>query len=234
MQIMSMCFNDAMLIMLWVIFFKQFPSVHGWCFEDSALLLAISWTAFSILSFWCGGLFDFSRLVCSGQLDQWLVLPRPVLWHIATSKCNFWDLGTFLVTIGLFYVSGYVTVATVPLIIILLMSAALVTFNFIVMIHTCSFFCGDITYAIDKLLRTFFDLVFFPPPILNGFLRFVIIFIIPAFFVGVVPVSLIKEFQWTAFGTLLMFCVCQTFCTAVFFKAGLRRYESGNLINVKL
>ena len=49
-----------------------------------------------------------------------------------------------------------------------------------------------------------------------------------------VPVSLLRRFSWGPFWGLLVFAAALTWVSRLVFHAGLRRYESGNLIAPRL
>lgn len=233
-QIFGMFFNDAALASLWMIFFKQFPSINGWSLQDTMLLLAISWTSFFLIFFFCGGITEMTRIINLGQLDQFLLLPKPLLLQVATSKSNFWEIGNLIVNIYLFHYSGYLTISKIPLLFFLIPLGSLIIFNFLVIIHTLSFYFGNIEYATDKLTKTLFDLIYFPPFAIQGIIRFISMTLIPGFFIGIIPMQIVKEFSLFWFLVLIVFVIAQTIFRIYFFKQGLKKYESGSLIQMKI
>jgi ABC-2 type transport system permease protein len=69
----------------------------------------------------------------------------------------------------------------------------------------------------------------FKPPF-----KYLLVTLIPSFFVTTLPVSLVTEFSWITVAKLGAAAVGST-CIALFvFNHGLKRYESGSLINVRL
>jgi len=233
-QTIGMLFNDAALMVLWMIFFKKFPVVNGWQFSDTALLIGISWSGFFVFHFFASGIYELTTFVNTGQFDQYLLLPKSIIWQIAVSRSSFFELGSLIVSIYMLYISGHVTLVKIPFLLVLIMISAIITFNFALMLQTLSFYFSNLEYTLEKMTKTLFDLVFFPQSVFNNVILFIMMTIIPAFFIGTVPMQLIKQFQWSSFLLLLAFTAMQSTLAYLFFKKGLQRYESGNSINVKM
>ena len=62
----------------------------------------------------------------------------------------------------------------------------------------------------------------------------ILLFVIPAGFIGGVPVDLIRTFDPRMLGVMAAFTVAYLAFAIWFFKHGLRRYESGSMMNVRL
>jgi len=58
--------------------------------------------------------------------------------------------------------------------------------------------------------------------------------IIPAAFVGAIPLDVVRRMDWTALLGLIAFAIGITLLMRVVFYAGLRRYESGSALNVNV
>jgi len=65
-------------------------------------------------------------------------------------------------------------------------------------------------------------------------LKIITLTILPAFFMAILPTQLIAKFSWPLAGVFLGFTALITTFAVWFFNHGLRRYESGNLISVKM
>lgn len=232
-QVFGVFIYDLSTSLIWVIFFKQFPEINGWNFQDSAFVLGISWISFFLISCFFFGVTDLSEMISTGKLDQYMLTPKSILWQVSTSRSFYQDFGVFILGLFLLTISGYITLTRMPLLIFLILTIALINFNFTVIINSGAFYFGNFEYATDKLFRTFADLIYFPQNVFSGFLKFLMITLIPAFFVGTVPLELIKEFKILIFVGLTLFAILQTIIALKIFNNGLKRYESGNLINIK-
>ncbi len=70
----------------------------------------------------------------------------------------------------------------------------------------------------------------YPTVIFHGIIKAVLFTLIPAGFLSYVPVQLLRAFSWPLLGGLVLFTVAITAAAIGVFQAGLRRYESGNLV----
>jgi ABC-2 type transport system permease protein len=73
----------------------------------------------------------------------------------------------------------------------------------------------------------------YPQSIFKGFLKFIMMTVLPAFFMITVPVQLIMEFSWTYFAILIVSVIVATVSALWIFNKGLARYESGNLMTTR-
>jgi ABC-type uncharacterized transport system permease subunit len=64
--------------------------------------------------------------------------------------------------------------------------------------------------------------------------RLILYTLIPAAFVGAVPVKVIETHSFTLFGALAAAALISVGVLVVVFRIGLRRYESGSAINVNI
>src|SRR5215510_11112566 len=81
-QVFSMVVNDALWIAFWGLFFQRFPTVQGYGFQDVVLLWSVAALAFGLTTGLCGNAWRFGAQVAQGELDFYLVLPKPVLLHV--------------------------------------------------------------------------------------------------------------------------------------------------------
>ena len=69
----------------------------------------------------------------------------------------------------------------------------------------------------------------FPSPF-----KYLLMTLIPSFFVVTLPARLVNNFSVLNLLILILACVLSSFISYKVFKVGLRRYESGNMVNVRL
>ena len=74
----------------------------------------------------------------------------------------------------------------------------------------------------------------YPRPLFSGALKFVLFTILPAGFIGFLPVELLRDFTWLGLGAAVGGAVIYSVLAALVFAAGLRRYESGNRIGIRV
>lgn len=233
-QVFGMIVNDAFLVLIWIIFFKQFPEIRGWKFEDMALLYAVTMMNFSVVMIFARGAYELSRTIVRGELDYYLSFPVNVLWHVSVSKTEISAIGDLLFGAIMFFYAGNLSLERVGLFLLMVIVTSIIFFNFIIITQSISFYVSNFEDAAEEIFHALLGFTLYPQSVFYGALKLIMLTIIPAFFIAALPVSLIKNFDLQFFLYLILFAVI-TFIIAVFvFKRGLRKYESGNLINVKM
>jgi len=77
-------------------------------------------------------------------------------------------------------------------------------------------------------------LALYPRDIFEGVVRFIMLTLIPAAFVGAIPLDAVRQMDWKALVGLMAFAMGMTLLMRLVFYAGLRRYESGSALNVNV
>ncbi len=112
--------------------------------------------------------------------------------------------------------------------------AAMIFVGFAVIAGSLAFFMGNAQYASQQMTNGLLTFALYPHTLFSGMTRFMLYTIIPAAFIGAVPVEIVKGHD----GVLLLFMwVAATVIWAVaiaVFYIGLRRYESGSAINANV
>jgi ABC-2 type transport system permease protein len=232
-QVIGMFVNDIGLVLLWVIFFQKFPQVNGWAFKDMALLYAIFATSYAITFICADGISDLSKKIAHGDLDYFLSLPKNVLWQIAISKSSTPAIGDLLFGIAIFFFWCSPTLSSTLVFILVSLMAALLSFSFNLFVNSLEFFIPGIFEATDNLMSLLMSFGNYPYTIYHGVLKVVSMTIIPGFFVIALPVSLVRTFSLTELLLLVIGTASYFLIAVTMFFWGLKRYESGNLINVR-
>ena len=92
--------------------------------------------------------------------------------------------------------------------------------------------CHSVSDASDQCHAFGITLALYPRDIFQGVVRFLMLTLLPAAFVGAIPLDIVRRLDWTALVGLVGFAVGITLLLRVVFYAGLRRYEAGSAINV--
>ena len=106
--------------------------------------------------------------------------------------------------------------------------------SFSVLVGSLAFFMGGATQISEQAHNALLTFALYPNTIFQGAVKFILLLIIPAGFVGAIPVQLVNEFSWLRLGVLAGGALTVTILSIVVFYAGLRRYESGSALNVNL
>lgn len=219
---------------LWIIYFNQFPSVGGWQMPDVALISALLLLSYSTIDVFVGGVNDLARIISAGNLDYFLVFPKPVLWHVATSKSDVISISSILLSFGMFLYSGDITLQKIFAFLLAACFSTILYFNFFVISQSLAFFMGNIEQATMMTRRMMETSARYSPSIFPSPFRYLLMTIIPTFFVFSLPADLVRTFSLTTFTILLLASIISSFVAHFVFTQGLKRYESGNLITIRM
>lgn len=231
-QVAFMALNNLLFFTTWWILLREFESAGGWTLADMMALFGVSATGFGLAVLTCGGMFELGRYIADGDLDALLSQPKSVLVRALSSKSQASGLGDIASGALLLAMSGYVTLARIPVVLlaVAVCSATLVASS--VVLQSAAFWLG----RVENLSRRAFELVLtlsvYPPTLFDGGIKVVLFTIAPAAFAGHLPAHLIREFDLStalvATGGALAYAVLAAFV----FARGLARYESGSRFGV--
>lgn len=231
-QVFGMIINNFGWIVLWGIFFARFPEINGWQFSDTVVLFALATLANGLVLF-PKGLVKLSDTISEGGLDSYLSVPRSPLWYAIFSRIEISALGEFLTTAIILVLFTHLTVTQLVLFILTGFIAGLSIFNFLVIVHSVSFWVGNFREGADALYNGLLGFMLYPQTAFSGGLKLVMFTILPAFFIATVPVNVIQNYDYAGLAVVTAFGAGSTLAAWLVWRAGLRRYESGNLINIQ-
>ena len=233
-QVIGMLINDVGLIFMWYIFFQKFNSVNGWQFSDTILVFAVSCANFGLFRIIAAGAEEINYYINRGQFDHFLTLPKSPLWQVSLSTSNISAIGDFVCGIALFFFFTDVTWVTTATFVIATVATAVTMYSYVVATQSLGFYFGNFEETAERLFGVMLGLTFYPSTSIFGFLKLLTFTIIPVFFISWAPVSILKIFDWRLFIGMIAFAFVSFLIARTLFYKGLKRYESGNLIHVKL
>lgn len=233
-QTFGMILNNSTFIFFWWILFSNIERIGGYGFKEVMVIWAISSTSFGLTFVVFGNIRRISQLIINGELDTYLLQPKDVLINVIASSTIISAWGDIFYGILLFIgVYGFKLV-DFSLFIIFCITGAILFSSVLIFANSLTFFMGDSQGIAGLVLEFLISFSIYPEGIYKGFTKFIIYTFLPAAFISLIPVRLIQQFSWRWFllilGVALGWCVF-SYC---FFKRGLRKYESGNLIINKL
>jgi ABC-2 type transport system permease protein len=228
-----MLLNDLIWMATWWVFFARFDRLGGWTLVDMTVLYAMVAGAVGLSVVFGGGVRELARSIAEGGLDAFLAQPKPVLLHALgsrTSSSGWGDLANCVLLLGL---AGALRWETLPWIVVGTLAGAVVFLSIGVIVHSLAFWAGSIQTLARQAWEFVISFSLYPDTIFHGALRVLLFTGIPAAFVGWFPSGLVRAF--TVEGLLWTLAGATVFPIAAFavFHAGLRRYASGNRIDVR-
>ncbi len=234
-QTIFMVINNTLLISVWYMFFLKFDTIWWINFWEYMILLSIMVLVFALIHIFWWGFTKLGIMIEEWKLDAELLLPKNMLFRILVSQMPlsiFWD-----------FIYAYLLMLFIPnLTFLMLIKITLVailwsiTFLwFMIFFHSLTFFIWSTRWIVRWIFEAILSPSLYPPWIYEWtILKFIFMTVIPVSFVVFIPFELVRAFEFRSLiyltlGSLWFFSLW----VFTFFK-GLKRYESGNIMNVNV
>lgn len=234
-QIVFMFINNGIYFIFWLIFFNQFGGIRGYDINDVYLLFAVVALSLGIGTLFTGNTgANLAYLIAQGRLDYYLVLPRNLLLHIICSRMQVSAFGELSFGLLAFVLAGRLQPLDWLFFFAVSIPAALIYIGFATIAGSLAFYMGSAQYASQQLTNSIITFSVYPHTLFGGISRFLLYTLIPAFFIGAVPVDIVINRDLTLLLALWGVVILTWLLTLAIFFNGLRRYESGSALNVNV
>ena len=233
-QVFGMFLNDGIWLSFWWLYFTKFPVLGSWEREDVVVLWAVLATSFGVATGLFGNALGLSGIILRGDLDYYLVLPRDVLLHALVSRMSTSAWGDIAFGTLVFLAFGGATPGRLALYVLSVGIVALFFVSFFVLVNSLVFFIGSSQGISEQLQMTLVHFASYPTTVFQGITRVILFTLIPAGFISSVPVHVLRRFHPGFFAALVAATLVLAVTARAVFRWGLRRYESGNLITVRI
>ncbi|TJY43595.1 hypothetical protein E5161_05475 [Cohnella pontilimi] len=228
-----MFINNLMWLFFWSLFFHRFPVIHGWRLEDVMMLWAVGSGGFGWACVLFGNFPRIAAIVSSGQLDVYMSQPKPVLLNVLASRMSVTAAGDFVFGIVIYAMVGNHTFTGALAFAAGLLISGCLYISVMVIAGCFAFYVGNSEGIAGQVFNSFLALSTYPSDIFKGLTRIALFTIVPAGFISYMPIGLLRSFDpvfagWSIGVTLLL-----GVGGALLFKAGLRRYSSGNALAMR-
>lgn len=231
MQMIFMLLNNLVYFTVWWIFFAKFKTINGWGVHEMEAVYAITAGCYGLNVILAGGSRQLAPKISNGDLDAYLVQPKnPLLSQVGSlSQPAGW--GDLITAVILLYMSGYGTWSNLPLILLLIICGAAIMSASAILLNCMAFWLGPV----EQLARQFFEFVItfsvYPQTIFPIAFKVILFTVIPAAYIGFLPVTILKGAEWWWLALLIGATIFYVGLAQWVFIRGLRRYESGNRIS---
>ena len=234
-QIVGMFINNGIYTIFWVIFFRQFGSIRGYNVEEIFLLYAVVAVGHGLAFMFAGNTrHNLAYLVAQGRLDYYLVFPRNLLLHVMFSKMTVSGVGDVLFGLVVFALAGRFLAIEVGLFLLVCVITAVIFVGYAVITGSLAFYMGNAQYVSQQASNAIVTFAMYPNSLFTGASRMVLYTLLPAAFVGAVPVEIIQGHNGVLLLLLIGVAMLIWLVALTVFYYGLRRYESGSAINVNV
>lgn len=235
-QVLSMLINDAVMIVLFYFFFQKFGIIWGMDFQWYIRLMVVIIWWYCVMNILFFGSRKISEKIVSWQLDWDLLLPKNLLFRLMVNGVNVTAFGDLLYGIILLFFIQWLTL-TFLLKLAFVSIFAWITFTWYMLIfESLSFWI----WSSRELSRAVFEAVLWPSHypqwIFQGmFFKVLFMSVLPVFFVAYLPYNMLSfDFSLTNVLILVWWSVFFFGLGYRLFYKWLKRYESGNTINLNV
>ncbi len=232
-QVLGMVLNNCVWIVFWTIFFKRFENLGGWTVQDVLTVWSISAGGYGLAYSICGNALSLAGMISRGQLDAWMLYPRALLSHILVGRMSATACGDILFAVIIYGFFVKPDLVHFLWFCVLVVSAAIVFVGFSVLTSCLSFFVGNAEGLAETSRFALVTFSTYPASLFEGGLKLLLYTVIPAGLVSYLPAEALRTLSVE---TTLMCFVGSLSVLAVgvgVFYWGLRRYESGNLMEMR-
>lgn len=233
-QVAGMFLNNIFWIYYWWIIFSKVPNIAGYSFRDTMMVWAIATSSFGFGFIVFGNASYLSSIIINGELDSYLTQPKDTYINIMASRMSVSAWGDFIYGIVLFLITFGLDIQKLLLFVLFVILGGLLITSVVATAGVLTFFIGNAGTVAETIMIFIITLETYPEGIYKGYVKWIIFSLLPAGFITFVPVRLLNCFDWNTL--LLLFVIDAAYLVLGywFFKFGLKKYESGNLITTKL
>jgi ABC-2 type transport system permease protein len=226
-QVLGMAVNNGFWLVLWFMFFTGFRQVGGWRMGDVARLLGIIYTLFGAATVFFGGYRDLGGAILRGEIDPLLTQPKPVLPRLLARESIPSAWGDLLTGVAILIFSARLDFGDWALSIIAILIGMTAWLSTAVTFASMAFwFSGGRSLSRDLMDFTLMVSTY-PASIYSGWVKIVAFTVLPAGFVAMAPVGLVRNPSWSALAFAVGGAAVYAALALTVFHLGLRRYRRG-------
>lgn len=232
-QLVAMLLNNLMWVAFWTLFFTRFPVLRGWTIDDVVTLWAIAATGFGLAHAIYGNALQLAPLITQGQLDVWMLYPRMLLPHLLLGRMSATSWGDLLFGYGIYL--GLVRPDLIHFIwfVGLTTAVAALFVGFSVLTGSLSFYLGNASALSEQWRFAMLTFSTYPGTLFEGGIKLLLYTLIPAGFVTYLPIAALRSLSWVDAALTFGGAFAVLGAGIAVFYHGLRRYESGNLMDMR-
>jgi len=226
-QVGGMLVNNVFVMAMWFMFFAGFRRVGGWQLPDVALLMGLVMVIVGGANAFAGGYRDMAARIVRGELDALLTQPQPVLPRLLAAESAPHGFGDVAMGVLLLAVSADLAWRDLPMLLLVLACGFTVFLSCGVIFASLAFWIRGARSLARDLVDFVILFSMYPGSIWSGGLKLVIYTLLPAGFIVLMPVSLLRGGEAREMAMLVAATLAYAGLAAGMFRIGLARYRQG-------
>lgn len=234
-QVVGMMINNSAFILFWLILYGRIgTTIQGYSFGDVMFLWALSATGFGMAAVFLGNAPSLSRTIYTGELDVYLLQPKPVLPSFLASRMSVSGWGDIAYGVVLFACTQPAAPGRIALFAAFSVLMAGVLTALRVLYHSLTFFLGNAEDFAGTASEIVLSFMLYPGSIFEGPVNLLLHSLVPAALIAYIPAELFRAFDAGRMALLVAADLLAAGAAWGLFTLGLRRYESGNRMGTRL
>lgn len=232
-QVVAMFVNDGVWVAFWALFFTRFPVLRGWGVNDVITVWAITAAGFGLGYGIFGNALMLATQIAQGQLDVWMLYPRALLPHLLLGRMHATAWGDALFGFSAYIIFVQPDLPHILMFAALSLSVAILFVGFGVFSGSLGFYLGNAAGIAQQWQFAVITFSTYPPILFEGAVKLLLFTLIPAGFVSYLPADALRELSLVHAALALLGALTILAVGVAAFYHGLRRYESGNLTEMR-
>jgi ABC-2 type transport system permease protein len=224
----------GMYLFYWRLFFEISSGIPGVSYAQLAALVAFNHVIYAGADTLMGNhVWGAVESIVKGQVDVYMVQPKSVLFQLFFSGAQPMRATQIVVGTALYFFFVPPSLTSIVLYVFGFLVGTVIFSSWIIAVHSLTFRLGN-GALVYKLLSVILHFAKKPARIFSFGVRFVLYTVIPAAYVGTVQAEQVFSPSVGWILGLVGIAAIAPPIAAFAFNRGLRRYESGNLVGVRL
>jgi ABC-2 type transport system permease protein len=232
-QALGMFVNNSFWLAFWAVFFMRFPVLRGWTVEDVYTLWAIAAGGFGLAHAICGNAWYMPGMIARGELDGWMLYPRRLLPHVILGRQMVTAWGDFAFGVLSYLVLVRPDFPHFVMFMVLLLTVALLILATSIITGSLSFYLGNAEGLAEQWRFALITFSTYPSTLFEGPVRILLFTVVPAAFISDLPIEALRSLTYTNVALCFAGSLAFLLLAVIVFYYGLRRYESGSLMEMR-
>ncbi len=233
-QVFGMMLNNASFIVFWRVLIDRAGNVSGYSFSDIMFIWALASSSFGLGAILFGNARQLGRLILNGDLDVYLLQPKDVLLNAIASRTDVAAWGDLAYGIVLLAVTQGFHPLRWAMFILFIASGSVIYVASFVIVECLTFFLGNTQSLARAFLELMLSSTLYPDKIYSPGMRWIFYSILPAAYIVFIPLRAFRGLNAPTALLALGASAAYAALAYLFFRIGLKRYESGNLIGTRI